>query len=76
MWYKQGRVIKPGEEPARLVKQKLGTIQNKRIYLAEIMEGNPVPLTGLFGPWQTEPYQPPPVINVTSLPLRRIKTKG
>jgi xeroderma pigmentosum group C-complementing protein len=66
-WLKEGRQIKIGEQPLKHVKSRALTLNKRRaINLAEYNDEAP-PESGLYGEWQTEKYQPKPVVEVCTL---------
>ncbi len=62
-WMNEGRSVKNGEEPLKLVKSRAYTIENKRVQEAAKLEGAEAPQEGLYGRFQTEIYRPPPVVD-------------
>ncbi|KAG1091063.1 hypothetical protein G6F42_019527 [Rhizopus arrhizus] len=59
---KQGRQIKEGEQPAKMVKANVFTLEKKRIKEQARQEGHDL-LVACYGDWQTEAFVPPPVID-------------
>jgi xeroderma pigmentosum group C-complementing protein len=66
-----GRRIKGGETPLKMVKPRAVTINRKRETELLKMDGQPVPLQGLFAEWQTELLIPPPIVDVSLSVLQR-----
>lgn len=63
---KLGRQIKEGEQPAKMVKANVFTLEKKRIKEQAKQEGHDL-LVACYGDWQTEAFVPPPVIDVSHL---------
>lgn len=61
---KSGRQIKPGEQPVKIVKANAFTIEKRRMKELAKQEGGDYSVP-CYGEWQTEPYIPPPVIDVS-----------
>ncbi|KAI7902347.1 uncharacterized protein BX663DRAFT_510807 [Cokeromyces recurvatus] len=61
-YYKQGKKIKEGEQPIKMVKANAVTIEKKRLKELAKQEGGDL-MVACYGEWQTEPYIPPPVVN-------------
>lgn len=61
---REGKRIKGGQEPMKLVKPRTVTINRKREEELMKMDGQEVALQGLFAGWQTELLIPPPIIDV------------
>ncbi|CEP16952.1 hypothetical protein [Parasitella parasitica] len=59
---KQGKQIKTGEQPIKMVNANVFTIEKKRLQEQAKQDGYPLSVA-CYGEWQTEPYIPPPVIN-------------
>ncbi|XP_067854464.1 DNA repair protein complementing XP-C cells isoform X2 [Heptranchias perlo] len=59
IWLKEARVVRDGELPCKMVKSQSN--QARRARLADLENRDKGDL-GLFGHWQTEPYQPPAAI--------------
>lgn len=62
-WMKLGRVIKIGEQPVKRVKARAVTLEKKRMQELAKQDGDTLQVN-CYGEWQTEAYQPPPVVNV------------
>ncbi|KAK6331039.1 hypothetical protein TWF718_003230 [Orbilia javanica] len=61
-WYREGRVIKPNEQPLKQVPSRAVTINRKREIEDAKREGDSeAGLVGLYGFYQTELYQPPAI---------------
>jgi xeroderma pigmentosum group C-complementing protein len=60
---KQGKQIKEGEQPTKMVKANVFTIEKKRLKEQAKQDGHDM-LVACYGDWQTELYVPPPVIDV------------
>ncbi|PAA83779.1 hypothetical protein BOX15_Mlig015892g1, partial [Macrostomum lignano] len=55
-WLKEARVVRPGEQPVKVVKSRMSAKQR--------LLGNGEPASvDLFGHWQTQPYEPPIAVN-------------
>lgn len=66
-WMREGRKIKPAEQPLKLVKQRAVTINKRRAQeMAELDGGEPIQ-QGLYAEWQTELHIPPPIVDVRTL---------
>lgn len=63
---KLGRVVKQGEQPVKTVKANAFTVEKRRIKEQAKQEGHDFTVA-CYGEWQTEPYIPPPVIDVNIL---------
>ncbi|GAN08258.1 rad4-domain-containing protein [Mucor ambiguus] len=59
---KLGKQIKEGEQPAKMVKANVFTLEKKRIKEQAKQEGHDL-LVACYGDWQTEPFVPLPVID-------------
>ncbi|XP_045048205.2 DNA repair protein complementing XP-C cells isoform X2 [Desmodus rotundus] len=55
-WLKQGRVVRLGEVPYKMVKGYSNRARRARLAEPQLQDQNDL---GLFGTWQTEEYQPP-----------------
>lgn len=62
-WMRFGRVIRDGEQPVKHVNARAVTAEKKRIQELAKQSGE-VLQVGCYGEWQTEPYKPPPVVDV------------
>lgn len=62
-WYNEGRVVKVGEEALKWVKSRGYTLHNKRAEEEARQQGLDGLQEGLYGFFQTELYQPPPVVD-------------
>ncbi|KAF3941450.1 hypothetical protein ABW19_dt0208753 [Dactylella cylindrospora] len=63
-WYKEGRIIKPNEEPLKLVSSRAVTVNRKREIESARREGDlGAGLVGLYAFHQTDLYRPPPIID-------------
>ncbi|KAJ2616889.1 hypothetical protein GGF44_005883, partial [Coemansia sp. RSA 1694] len=61
-WMREGRQVKAGQVAAKQIKQRTVTARSK--LAAEAMEASGIePTADLYGEWQTELFQPPPVRN-------------
>ncbi|KAJ2337508.1 hypothetical protein GGI00_000192 [Coemansia sp. RSA 2681] len=61
-WMREGRQVKAGQVAAKQIKQRAVTARSK--LAAEAMEASGIePTADLYGEWQTELFQPPPVRN-------------
>ena len=60
-WYRQGRYIRAGEQPLKLVKRRAVTLARKRQIVQDQLLAGGDAMQGLYAPEQTEPYVPPPV---------------
>ena len=60
-WYRQGRNIRAGEQPLKLVKRRAVTLARKRQIVQDQLLAGGDAMQGLYAPEQTEPYVPPPV---------------
>lgn len=63
-YWREGRVVKDGEEPMKWVKQRNVTINRKRVEEAALLEGADPMEQGLYAAYQTQVYVPPPVKDV------------
>lgn len=63
-WMKQGKVIKDGEQPIKHVNARAVTAEKKRAQELARLEGETLQV-GCYGEWQTTPYVPPPVVDVS-----------
>ncbi|OZJ04548.1 hypothetical protein BZG36_02695 [Bifiguratus adelaidae] len=62
-WLKEGRVVKPGEQPLKHVKSRAMTINKKRQQeMSKLYDDQDIEV-GLYGDWQTEEYQPEHVVD-------------
>ena len=59
-WLKLGRSIRADEAPMKVVKAHVMMSRKKKL-LGTLGE---TPTVGLYGEWQTEPFQPSPVVDV------------
>ncbi|XP_032988575.1 DNA repair protein complementing XP-C cells isoform X3 [Rhinolophus ferrumequinum] len=59
-WLKQGRVVRLGEVPYKMVKGYSNRARKARLAQPELQDHNDL---GLFGKWQTEEYQPPVAVD-------------
>ncbi|XP_036121998.1 DNA repair protein complementing XP-C cells isoform X3 [Molossus molossus] len=59
-WLKQGRVVKLGEVPYKMVKGYSNRARKARLAEPQLQDHNDL---GLFGKWQTEEYQPPVAVD-------------
>ncbi|KAA1096428.1 hypothetical protein PGT21_016568 [Puccinia graminis f. sp. tritici] len=62
-YMREGKRVKGGENPLKMVKPRAVTINRKRETELLKMDGQPVPLQGLFAEWQTELLIPPPIVD-------------
>ncbi|OAV99968.1 hypothetical protein PTTG_01427 [Puccinia triticina 1-1 BBBD Race 1] len=62
-YLREGKRVKGGENPLKMVKSRAVTINRKRETELLKMDGQPVPLQGLFAEWQTELLIPPPIVD-------------
>ncbi|KAG9300652.1 hypothetical protein G9A89_023450 [Geosiphon pyriformis] len=62
-WLKEGRQIKEGEQPMKHVKSRAVTLTKKKLAKMAELYDEPPRESGLYAEWQTEPYQPKPVVN-------------
>ncbi|EPX71867.1 DNA repair protein Rhp42 [Schizosaccharomyces octosporus yFS286] len=60
-YHKEGRVIKPGEQPRKMVKARAVTITRKREHESKVIESKEPVMQGLYSSDQTELYIPPPI---------------
>ena len=72
-WMRRGRVVQPGEQPLKYVKQRAVTLNRRReLEVRADAEGanggssGGGVMQGLYAERQTERYIPPPVIDVRS----------
>ena len=56
-WLKEGMSVKQGEYPVKYVKPLISTHKLKKL------EGQEIPMAGLFGEWQVELFKSPPVVD-------------
>lgn len=70
-YMREGKRVKGGENPLKMVKPRTVTINRKRETELLKMDGQPVPLQGLFAEWQTELLIPPPIVDVSFSALHR-----
>lgn len=63
---KLGRIVKQGEQPVKMVKANAFTVEKKRLKEQAKKEGHDLTVA-CYGEWQTEPYVPPPVIDVSEI---------
>ncbi|CAO3614709.1 unnamed protein product [Cunninghamella echinulata] len=61
-WMKKGRIISKNQLPIKQVQARAFTLEKKRLQEDAKLHGE-VLLSDCYGYWQTEPYQPPPVID-------------
>ncbi|KAF8450103.1 Rad4 transglutaminase-like domain-containing protein [Terfezia claveryi] len=61
-WYKEGRVLKEGEQPLKRVKSRAVTLNRRRELEQAAEENNPI-LQGLYSYEQTKLYDPPPILD-------------
>ncbi|XP_019501500.1 PREDICTED: DNA repair protein complementing XP-C cells, partial [Hipposideros armiger] len=59
-WLKQGRVVRLGEVPYKMVKGYSNRARKARLAEPQLQDHNDL---GLFGEWQTEEYQPPVAVD-------------
>lgn len=59
-WLKQGRVVRLGEVPYKMVKGYSNRARRARLAEPQLQDHNDL---GLFGEWQTEDYQPPVAVD-------------
>ncbi|XP_039693285.1 DNA repair protein complementing XP-C cells isoform X2 [Pteropus medius] len=59
-WLKQGRVVRLGEVPYKMVKGYSNRARRARLAEPQLQDHNDL---GLFGKWQTEEYQPPVAVD-------------
>ncbi|KAM8758729.1 DNA repair protein complementing XP-C cells isoform 2-T2 [Rhynchonycteris naso] len=59
-WLKQGRVVRLGEVPYKMVKGYSNRARRARLTEPQLQDQNDL---GLFGKWQTEEYQPPVAVD-------------
>uniref|UniRef100_A0A8D1JSK1 p125 n=1 Tax=Sus scrofa TaxID=9823 RepID=A0A8D1JSK1_PIG len=59
-WLKQGRVVRLGEVPYKMVKGYSNRARKARLAEPQLRDHNDLPL---FGQWQTEEYQPPVAVD-------------
>lgn len=59
-WYREGRTVKLGEQPLKMVKRRAVTLARKREIQEKQREGETA-TQGLYAIFQTELYIPPPV---------------
>ncbi|KAI9620180.1 hypothetical protein H4Q26_013747 [Puccinia striiformis f. sp. tritici PST-130] len=62
-YMREGKRVKGGETPLKMVKPRAVTINRRRETELFKMDGQPVPLQGLFAEWQTELLIPPPIVD-------------
>ncbi|KAG5518863.1 hypothetical protein PMAC_002394 [Pneumocystis sp. 'macacae'] len=62
-YYREGRQIKSGELPLKIVKPKSVTLRRRRENAFIASETNEVDIQPLYAEFQTELYIPPPVVN-------------
>ncbi|EPY49965.1 DNA repair protein Rhp42 [Schizosaccharomyces cryophilus OY26] len=60
-FHKEGRVIRPGEQPRKMVKARAVTITRKREHESKVIESKEPVMQGLYSSDQTELYIPPPI---------------
>ncbi|WBW74675.1 DNA repair protein Rhp42 [Schizosaccharomyces osmophilus] len=60
-YHKEGRVIKPGEQPRKMVKARAVTITRKREHESKFTESREPVMQGLYSSDQTDLYIPPPI---------------
>jgi xeroderma pigmentosum group C-complementing protein len=61
---REGRRVREGEQPLKLVKQRAVTLQRRRVMELAQLEGQEPAQQGLYARWQTELVVPPPVVDV------------
>ena len=62
---REGRRIKEGEQPMKMVKQRAMTINKRRAQeMAEAEGREEDTMQGLYAEWQTEKSIPPPIVDV------------
>ncbi|KAA8901780.1 Rad4 transglutaminase-like domain-containing protein [Sphaerosporella brunnea] len=61
-WYREGRTIREGEQPLKLVKRRAVTLARKREIEEKQREGETA-MQGLYSLAQTELYIPPPIVD-------------
>ncbi|KAF8758826.1 Rad4 protein [Rhizoctonia solani] len=61
-WMRQGRVLRSGMQPIKMVKARASTIRKKR-ELEVRREDEGEVMVGMYAEWQTELYKSPPVID-------------
>lgn len=71
---KEGRRIKAGEQPMKLVKQRAVTINKVRAQEAAVAEGEEPIQQGLYAKWQTELVKPQPVKDVRSVAMSDVRS--
>ncbi|KAI5854252.1 hypothetical protein BZA05DRAFT_393668 [Tricharina praecox] len=59
-WYREGRTVKVGEQPLKMVKRRAVTLARKREIEEKQREGETA-MQGLYAEFQTELYIPPPI---------------
>lgn len=69
---KLGREIIEGEQPIKMVKANAVTIEKRRMLERAKQEGHDL-MVPCYGEWQTRPYVPPPVIDVSCWIIYNIK---
>lgn len=62
---REGRRIKAGEQPLKMVKARVVTINRKREQAAAEAEGQEAPQQALYAEWQSELLIPPPIKDVS-----------
>ena len=63
-WYKEGKVIKPGETPMKQVKARPMTLNRRREHEMAMAENDDQPIMeGLYAAHQVELFRPPPIEN-------------
>lgn len=62
-WMREGRSVKEGEQPMKMVKQRAVTIIKRRMQEMAQQEGNEPIMQGLYSCSQTELVIPPPIVN-------------
>ncbi|KAI0301205.1 hypothetical protein B0F90DRAFT_1628752 [Multifurca ochricompacta] len=66
-WMRHGRIVRPGEQPLKHIKQRVATLNRRRELEirahAEGANSNDDVMQGLYAEKQTEIYAPPPVID-------------
>lgn len=61
-YMREGKRVKGGENPLKMVKPRTVTINRKREVELLKMDGQQPPLQGLYAEWQTELLIPPPIV--------------
>jgi hypothetical protein len=66
-YMREGRKIREGEQPLKMVKQRAVTIHKRRAQELAALEGQEPVQQGLYADWQTELVVPQPVVDVRFL---------